>query len=48
MRRNAKIQNIHLFEIGYVTRGNGVVYKNTNKMITIKDKGWMHFQNNRY
>ncbi len=45
IKYNAKIQKIKLFEIGYVTRGKGVIYKNNNKIITIKDNGWIHFKN---
>ena len=43
VKRNAKVQKIPLFEIGYVTNGVGVMYKMGTKTISIKDKGWLHF-----
>jgi len=39
-----KIQKIPLEQIGYVTKGNGVIYQNGNDSIIIKDDGWRHFR----
>ena len=44
IRKIARIQNIPLFEIGYVTKGKNVIYEQQNKIITIQDKGWLHFK----
>jgi thiamine monophosphate kinase len=33
-----------LYEIGYVTKGNGVFYKKDGKLVKIKDRGWQHLQ----
>ena len=44
IRKIARIQNIPLFEIGYVTKGKNVIYEQQNKIITIQDRGWLHFK----
>ncbi len=44
VKRNAKAQKIPLYEIGYVTKGVGVMYKTGTKTIPIKNKGWLHFR----
>jgi len=44
VKRNSKAQKIPLFEIGYVTKGVGVMYKTGTKTIPIKNKGWLHFR----
>lgn len=43
IRSNAKTQKISLFEIGYVSKGAGIMYKTGSKNILIKNKGWLHF-----
>ena len=43
IRSNAKVQKISLFEIGYVSKGAGIMYKTGSKNIQIKNKGWLHF-----
>ena len=44
VRQIAKIYKIPLFEIGYVTKGKNVVYCQENKIIPIRDCGWLHFK----
>ena len=44
IKKYAKIHHIQLYEIGYVTKGNGVYLQKNGKFIKIKDKGWHHFQ----
>jgi len=44
IKKNAKSQKIQLFEIGFVKKGAGVVYKTRTKTIRIKNKGWLHFR----
>ncbi len=44
VKKNAKSQNISLFVIGKVTKGRGVVYSHDEKIMKIKNKGWLHFQ----
>lgn len=44
IKKYAKIHHIQLYEIGYVTKGNGVYLQKNSKFIKIKDKGWHHFQ----
>lgn len=44
VRRLAKINKIRLFEIGYVTKGIGVILRQKTKTINIENKGWLHFQ----
>jgi len=44
VRRSARAQKIPLFEIGYVKKGFGVMYKTDTKETQIKDKGWLHFR----
>lgn len=38
IKKSAILHKIELFEIGYVTRGSGVIYND----MTIKDNGWLH------
>ena len=45
LKNNAKKQKISLFEIGFVASGNGVEYLQGNKILRIKNRGWMHFSN---
>ena len=40
----AKRFKIHIFEIGYVTKGNGVFFRDKKESFRIKDKGWYHFR----
>lgn len=42
IKKNAITYNIELFEIGYVTKGQGVAYRNNNNETIIKDHGWIH------
>jgi thiamine-monophosphate kinase len=44
IKKYAKIHHIQLYEIGYVTKGNGVYLQKNSRFIKIKDKGWHHFQ----
>ena len=44
IKKYAKIHNIQLYEIGYVTKGDGVYLQKNGGFIKIKDKGWHHFQ----
>ena len=44
IKKYAKKHRIKLYEIGYVTKGNGVFYKKNRKLTRIKDGGWKHFQ----
>ncbi len=44
IKRIANNQNIPFFEIGYVTRGKNVIYQQKNKIIAVKDAGWIHFK----
>ncbi len=44
VRQIAKMYKITLFEIGYVTEGRNVVYCQENKLIPVKDCGWLHFK----
>ena len=39
-----KKNQIKLYEIGYVMKGKGVFFQKNGKLISIKDKGWHHFQ----
>lgn len=43
IKSSARAQNIALFEIGYVSNGDGIMYKTGSKTIQIKNKGWLHF-----
>ena len=43
IKKYAKKHRIKLYEIGYVTKGNGVFYKKNRKLTRIKDGGWKHF-----
>lgn len=45
LKNNAKRLKISLFEIGFVTSGKGVEYWQGNKILRIKNRGWMHFSN---
>jgi len=44
VRQIAKMYKISLFEIGYVTAGRNVVYRQDDKIIPVKDCGWLHFK----
>jgi len=44
VRSSARAQKIPLFELGYVKKGFGVMYKTDSKSTQIKDKGWLHFR----
>ena len=44
IKKYARKHRIKLYEIGYVTKGNGVFYKKNGKLIRIKDEGWQHLQ----
>jgi len=44
VKKNARSQNIPLFVIGKVTKGRRVVYSHDDKIMKIKNKGWLHFQ----
>jgi len=44
IKKDAKKHRMKLYEIGYVTKGNGVFYKKDGKLVKIKDKGWQHLQ----
>ncbi len=44
IRQIAKLCKIPLFEIGYVTKGQNVVYCKENKLIPVKKCGWLHFR----
>jgi len=43
IKKSAKNMKIPLYQIGYVTKGNGVILQNGTKKIPIKDRGWKHF-----
>jgi len=40
----AKKIKINIFEIGYVTKGDGVFFDDDEESFRIKDKGWQHFR----
>ena len=40
----AKKYNINIFEIGFVTKGNGVFFNDDEESFKIRDKGWQHFR----
>ena len=42
--KNAKILKTPIFEIGYVTVGNGVYLKNQMGETKLEDLGWKHFK----
>jgi len=44
IKKYAKKNRIKLYEIGYVMKGKGVFFQKNDKLISIKDKGWHHFQ----
>ena len=44
IKKYAKKNRIKLYEIGYVMKGKGVFFQKNGKLISIKDKGWHHFQ----
>ena len=44
VRQIAKKKKVKLFEIGYVTRGSGVVLRQNTKTIKIRAGGWLHFK----
>ena len=39
-----KKNKISIFEIGHVSKGNGVFFDDGNKLFKIKDNGWQHFR----
>lgn len=41
---NAKKYGLFVYEIGYVSRGAGVIYDDMGKKKVIKDVGWIHFK----
>jgi thiamine-monophosphate kinase len=44
IKKDAKKHSVKLYEIGYVTKGTGVFYKRSGKLVRIKDRGWQHLQ----
>ena len=44
IKKDAKKHGVKMYEIGYVTKGNGVFYKKNGKFIRIKDGGWKHLE----
>ena len=40
----AKKIKMNIFEIGYVTKGDGVFFDDDEESFRIKDKGWQHFR----
>jgi thiamine-monophosphate kinase len=44
IKKIARLQNVPLFEIGYVTKGKNVIYQQENKITTIQERGWLHFK----
>ena len=44
IKKYAKLHHIQLYEIGYVTKGDGVYLQKNGRSMKIKDKGWHHFQ----
>ena len=42
--KNAKLLKTPIFEIGYVTLGEGVYLEKNNKKTILKDLGWKHFK----
>jgi thiamine-monophosphate kinase len=40
----AKKFKISIFEIGHVSKGNGVFFDDGNESFKIKDNGWQHFR----
>lgn len=44
VRHIAKMKKIRLFEIGYVTKGSGVILRQNTKTMNIENRGWVHFQ----
>ncbi len=42
--RIARESNIKIFQIGHVTKGNGVYFDDEKESFKIKDKGWQHFR----
>ena len=44
IRQIARKQKMKLFEIGHVSKGKDVIYLKGNKIITIPNKGWLHFK----
>jgi len=44
VRQIAKIHKIPLCEIGYVAKGKNVVFCQENKLIPVKNCGWLHFK----
>ena len=44
VKKSAKNLKIPLIEIGFVRKGSGVFYHDKDKIIKIKDEGWLHFR----
>ena len=44
IKQIARKQKIKLFEIGHVSKGKDVIHLKENKIITIPNKGWLHFK----
>ena len=44
LHKIGKRNKIDVFEIGKVTKGNGVFFKNNKELTKIIDKGWQHFR----
>ncbi len=44
IRKVARESNIKIFQIGHVTKGNGVFFDDEKESFRIKDKGWQHFR----
>ncbi len=44
IKKYAIKNRIKLYEIGYVMKGKGVFFQKNGKLISIRDKGWHHFQ----
>ena len=44
IHRLAKKNKINIFEIGHVSKGNGVFFDDGNESFRIKDNGWRHFR----
>ena len=44
VKKNARLLQTPIIEIGYVTSGKGVYIKEDNKYVPLKDLGWKHFR----
>ncbi|NNL58710.1 MAG: thiamine-phosphate kinase [Nitrosopumilus sp.] len=43
VKKNATLLGTQIVEIGYVTNGSGVYFKEDTKMVRLRDLGWKHF-----